>query len=113
MADSRKPRKKPAAKKQAPKKPRPKKGDTQEFELGDDFLSDLDDEQAKAAPKPSAPEPSEEVTEVRRPDADDEQEDELDEVVSAETQEFVPPGTEDDEEEELESEELESEEHHQ
>ncbi len=47
----------------------------------------------KAAKKP--PPPDEEVTEVRRPD----EEGELDELVSAETQEFVPPGTEDDHEE--------------
>ena len=87
MADERNPKKpaakkKRAAKKQVPRKPRAKK------------------------PVPPT-EPSEEITEVRRPgEGPDTEEHDLEELISAETQEFVPPGTEDDE---PDSEELERE----
>jgi LCP family protein required for cell wall assembly len=90
MADE--PRKKPARKKKAAAKKRPagkkpsSKPKTEEFLLPDE------------AKKPPPQEPSEDVTEVRPPEPDagpDTEESELDELISAETQEFDAPGTKD------------------
>ena len=108
MADGKPKKKKPAAKRKAAKKapkarPPKKAAETEEYALGDDFLADLNEEDAKATKDARAEgdtevfrdeEPDEEPAAVEpvdeEPAADEpaDEEAELEEIISAETQEW-------------------------
>ena len=74
------------------KKPTPKKEDTEDFELGDDFLADLTDED-----KELEDEELEDEKELEDEEELDEEE-ELEEIVNAETEEWDPEAIAEDEE---------------